>query len=303
MLRWGPCKVWARLRVRDGIRVSRKRLLRVMREHALLSPHRTRPCQKDRHDRQIITPAPNIMWAIDATQITTVQDGKVWLFGVAEHWNAELLGWHVTKHGTRFEATQALAMALRQQFGHLSAGAARGLALRHDHAGVPTPLAAWGGGSAFMAEHVQNQIRFWGISPSYAFVAEPETNGVIERLFRTLKEQIIHGRVFRTIDELREAVRDVVARYNAEWLIEKNGYRSPLDARAAHLDTNLRRPASCNRVSREPGAVQRALVGDLVPAATGRTDLFVSGGAEHQGPDGGGPVGVIARRDVPARIV
>jgi transposase InsO family protein len=242
-LRWGPCKVWARLRVRDAIRVSRKRLLRVMREQALLSPHRTRPCQKDRHDRQIITPAPNIMWAIDATRITTVQDGKVWLFGVAEHWNAELLGWHVTKHGTRFEATQAPSMAVRQQFGHLSAGAARGLALRHDHAGVPTTLAAWGGGSAFMADHFQNQIRFWGIAPSCAFVAEPETNGVIERLFRTLKEQIIHGRVFRTIDELREAVRDFVARYNAEWLVEKNGYRSPLDARAARLDTNLRRPA------------------------------------------------------------
>jgi transposase InsO family protein len=227
----GHRKVWARLRVRDAIRVSRKRLLRVMREHALLSPHRARPCEKDSHDRQIITPAPNIMWAIDATQITTVQDGKVWLFGVAEHWNAELLGWHVTKRGTRFEATQALSMAVRQQFGHLSAGAARGLALRHDH------------GSAFMADHFQNQVRFWGISPSYAFVAEPETNGVIERLFRTLKEQIIHGRVFQTIDELRDAVRDFAARYNAEWLIEKNGYLSPLDARAAHLDTNLRRAA------------------------------------------------------------
>jgi transposase InsO family protein len=227
----GHRKVWARLRVRDGIRVSRKRLLRVMREHALLSPHRTRPCQKDRHERQIITPAPNIMWAIDATQITTVQDGKVWLFGVAEHWNAELLGWHVTKRGTRFEATQALSMAVRQQFGHLSAGAARGLALRHDH------------GSNFMADHFQNQVRFWGISPSYAFVGEPETNGVIERLFRTLKEQIIHGRVFQTIDEVREAVREFVARYNAEWLVEKNGFRSPLDARAARLDTNLRRAA------------------------------------------------------------
>jgi transposase InsO family protein len=227
----GHRKVWARLRVRDGIRVSRKRLLRVMREQALLSPHRTRPCQKDRHDRQIITPAPNIMWAIDATQITTVQDGKVWLFGVAEHWNAELLGWHVTKRGTRFEATQALSMAVRQQFGHLSAGAARGLALRHDH------------GSAFMADHFQHQIRFWGISPSYAFVAEPETNGVIERLYRALKEQIIHGRVFQTIDEVREAVRDFAARYNAEWLVEKNGYLSPLDARAARLDTSLSRAA------------------------------------------------------------
>jgi cyanuric acid amidohydrolase len=43
----------------------------------------------------------------------------------------------------------------------------------------------------------------------------------------------------------------------------------------------------------------RALVGGVVAAATGRTDLFVSGGAEHQGPDGGGPVAVIARRQNP----
>ena len=227
----GHRKVWARLRVRDGIRVSRKRLLRLMREHALLSPHRARRRDEDSHERQIITEAPNVMWAIDATQVTTVQHGKIWIFGVAEHWNAEFLGWHVTKRGTRFEATQALSMAVRQQFGHLSAGAARGLALRHDH------------GSTFMAAHFQKQVRFWGISPSYAFVAEPETNGVIERFFRTLKEQVIHGRVFQTIDDVRDAIRDFAARYNAEWLIGKNGYRSPLDARAARLDTTFRRAA------------------------------------------------------------
>lgn len=227
----GHRKVWARLRVRDGIRVARKRVLRLMREHALLSPHRARRRTETAHDRHIITAAPNIMWATDATQITTVQDGKVWLFGVAEHWNAELLGWHVTKSGTRFEATQAVGMAVRQQFGHLSAGAARGLALRHDH------------GSNFMADHFQKQIRFWGVSPSYAFVGEPETNGVIERLFRTLKEQAIHGRIFQTIDEVRDAVRAFATRYNAEWLIEKNGHRSPLDARAAWLEQTFSRAA------------------------------------------------------------
>jgi cyanuric acid amidohydrolase len=43
----------------------------------------------------------------------------------------------------------------------------------------------------------------------------------------------------------------------------------------------------------------RALVGGVIAAAVGRTDLFVSGGAEHQGPDGGGPVAVIARRTAP----
>ena len=36
----GHRKVWARLRALDGIRVGRDRVLRLMRENALLSPHR-----------------------------------------------------------------------------------------------------------------------------------------------------------------------------------------------------------------------------------------------------------------------
>lgn len=40
----------------------------------------------------------------------------------------------------------------------------------------------------------------------------------------------------------------------------------------------------------------RAVVGGVIAGAVGRTDIFVSGGAEHQGPDGGGPVAVIAQR-------
>lgn len=227
----GHRKVWARLRALDGIRVSRKRVLRLMREHHLLSPHRARSRPETGHERQIITAAPNVMWAIDATQVTTVQDGKVWLFGVVEHWNAEMLGWHIAKRGTRYEAIQALGMAVRQQFGHLGAGAARGLALRHDH------------GSNFMADVFQKQMKFWGVAPSYAFIAEPETNGCIERLFRTLKEQAIHGRIFQTIDDVRDAVRGFVARYNAEWLIEKNGHRSPADMRVAWQQETFRRAA------------------------------------------------------------
>jgi cyanuric acid amidohydrolase len=40
----------------------------------------------------------------------------------------------------------------------------------------------------------------------------------------------------------------------------------------------------------------RAVVGGVIAGVVGRTDIFVSGGAEHQGPDGGGPIAVIARR-------
>jgi transposase InsO family protein len=155
-----------------------------MREHHPLSPHRPPRRPDDTRRRQIITAVPNVMWAIAATQVSTVQHGKVWIFGVAERWNAGSIGWHMTKSGTRLEATQALDMAARLQFGHLSAGVARGLALRHDR------------GSNFMVGHFQKQARFWSIASSHAFVREPETNGAIERLFRTMEEQAIHGRVF-----------------------------------------------------------------------------------------------------------
>ena len=70
----GDHKVWARLRV-----------LRLMGENALLSPHRRRPSRSDDHGGCITTEAPNLLWATDVTQILTVQDGKVWLFGVVEH--------------------------------------------------------------------------------------------------------------------------------------------------------------------------------------------------------------------------
>lgn len=43
----------------------------------------------------------------------------------------------------------------------------------------------------------------------------------------------------------------------------------------------------------------RAAVGGVVGAALGQTDLFISGGAEHQGPDGGGPIAIIAQVSKP----
>jgi cyanuric acid amidohydrolase len=41
----------------------------------------------------------------------------------------------------------------------------------------------------------------------------------------------------------------------------------------------------------------RAFTGGALAGLFGFTDLFISGGAEHQGPDGGGPVAIIAARE------
>jgi putative transposase len=215
----GHRKIWARLRVIDGIRVSRTRVLRVMGENHLLSPHRWPPRPANDHDGSITTQAPNIMWGADGAVIPTVVDGNVTLFIVAEHWNGEGLGWHVAKHGNRYAAAEALSVAVKSVFGSIGADAARGVSLRHDH------------GSAFMSGYFQNQLKFFGMAPSFAFVREPETNGVAERFIRTLKEQIIFGRIYQDIEEVRAAVRAYFGRYNQHWLLEKNGYRSPAETR------------------------------------------------------------------------
>ena len=224
----GHRKVWARLRVVDAIRVARKRVLRLMREQRLLSPHRPRTPTAEAHPGTITTDAPNVMWGTDGARVFTVEDGWAWIFSAVEHWNAECVGWHVTKVGDRFAALEPIAMGLTALFGGVEAEVARGLSLRMDH------------GTQYLADHFLNQVKFWGIHASFAFVAQPETNGVAERFNRTLKEQIIHGRTYRNVEELRSAVRRFVELYNREWRIEKRGYLSPIEAREQH---GLRRAA------------------------------------------------------------
>ena len=109
------------------------------------------------------------MWGTDGVRV--FNDGWGWIFTAVEHWNAECVGWHVCKRGDRFAALQPISMGLR---------------------------AVW----LDMADHFTNQIKFWGIQPSYAFVAEPQTNGVAERFNRTLKEPSMV--IYRNIAELRD---------------------------------------------------------------------------------------------------
>jgi len=218
----GHRKVWARLRIQRAIRVSRARVLRLMRENALLSPHRRPQGTPNLHDGTITTDRPNDMWGTDGMRIETVDEGWVWVFSAVDHFDACCVGIHAVKTGNRFAALQPIAQGLQAEFGATGAEVGRGLTLRMDH------------GTQYTADDFLNQIRFWGIAPSFAFVAEPQTNGVAERFNRTLKEQVIHGRVFRNLEEVRKAVTAFKDRYNRHWRLEKLGFMSPLEARQAY---------------------------------------------------------------------
>jgi hypothetical protein len=67
----GHRNVWARLRVIE-IRISRTRVLRIMGENSLLSPHRRPLRPANDRDGSITTDAPNVMWGADGAAIPTV---------------------------------------------------------------------------------------------------------------------------------------------------------------------------------------------------------------------------------------
>lgn len=215
----GYRKIWARLR-HKGVRTSKDRVLRLLREQQWLSPARQPQLVRSHpHEGTIVTEAPNQMWGTDATATFTDGEGTVTVFAAIDHCTAECVGIHAVKKATRFEALEPIRQGVKEYWGGFSAGCAAGLRLRHDH------------GSVYMSDHFQAEIQFLGMEPSPAFVRQPEGNGCIERFFRTLKEQLLWLHRFRDLDELRAALAEFRDRYNHHWILERLHYRTPAQAR------------------------------------------------------------------------
>ncbi|GIW91331.1 MAG: integrase [Pirellulaceae bacterium] len=219
----GHRKVWARLRL-EGIRTSKRRCLRLMREAGLLCPGRpVRELGPPSHEGSIVAERPNEMWGTDATRAwTTGEAGRRFLWrwiivprkglgSVRPRWGIALRPWKPIRQG------------VRRYFGGFGPGIAAALKLRHDH------------GSQYLSDAFQEETAFLGIESSPAFVRSPEGNGCAERFIRTLKEQLLWVRTFRTVEELRLALQEWLRVYNEHGLIERHGYRSPAQVRREYL--------------------------------------------------------------------
>lgn len=214
----GHRKIWARLR-RRGVRTSRKRVLRLMREDGVLAPTpQVRKRAARLHTGTITVEAPDTLWATDATEGWSERDGRCAVFVIVDHGTGELF-FDAAHRMDRFAAADLLREVTAERFGSVEAAVAAGLALRYD------------GGPCFRSDHYQTEVDHLGIARSPAFHYEPETNGCAERAIQTLKEQVLWIERFETFEELRAAVRDFGRLYNREWLLERHGYRTPIEAR------------------------------------------------------------------------
>ena len=221
----GYRKICARLRV-AGVRSSPRRVRRVMGENGLLAPHRVGRNQEKIHDGTIVTDKVNEMWGTDMSQTVTLEEGRAYVFVAVEHANSEIVGIHAARSANRFEALEPVRQGVHRCFGSIAPGVARGLKLRHDH------------GSNYMSGEFQDEIKCLGIEASPSFVREPQGNGVAERFIRTLKENLLWVRTFKTIEELRVELVAFAKRYNETWLVARHVQNACQGQRGANHAAN-----------------------------------------------------------------
>ena len=220
----GYRKVWARLR-QAGLRTSKERVRRLMREHGLSAASRVgRPRGPRAHDGTIIPKAVDAMWGTDMTAAVTTEHGQVAVFVAVDHCSVECVGIHAALRGTRHEALEPIRQGVVERFGPIGQGTAQGLSIRHDH------------GSQHRSHDFQREVAWLGATSSPAFVRAPEGNGCAERFIQTLKENLLWVRTFATVEELRLALLAFRDLYNEHWLIERHGHRSPAQFRHDQMD-------------------------------------------------------------------
>jgi len=215
----GYKKIKVRLKEEKGIVVAKERLRRIMSTHKLLckQENRTHP-ERYEHNGKILTCRPNELWGMDIKEFRT-GIGKIYFMGITDHYNSEIKRWHVSVKSTAKEAMEAIRNAVRNEFGQVSHNICQvhSLKLRVDH------------GTQFDSRDFDREIQFLGIEKSPAFVRSPQSNGVIERFHRTLKEQLLHIGSIQQLEEAREKISEFVTKYNQKWLLHRLGLKSPLD--------------------------------------------------------------------------
>ena len=133
-----------------GVRTSKRRVLRLMRDNDLLAPSRVGSPRGPRsHDRTIIPETVDTMWGTDLTT-TITGEGQAAVFIALDHCSVECVGIHAAPRATRFEALEPIRQGVRDHFGGFASNIARGLSVRHDH------------GSQYMSDTFQKELVFLG---------------------------------------------------------------------------------------------------------------------------------------------
>lgn len=215
---YGVPRVHAELRA-EGVRVSRKRIARLMRRAGLEGASRRKKAWTTKRDRDA-RPAPDLverdfssegpdrLWVADITYIPT-WSGFLYLAVVLDAWSRKIVGWSMATHLRTELVLDALNMALGQR--------RPDDVIHHSDQGCQYTSIAFG-----------LRCKRAGVRPSMGSVADCYDNAMCESFFATLECELLDRKPLHTQVEARMAVFDFIEGwYNPHRRHSSIGYESP----------------------------------------------------------------------------
>jgi putative transposase len=215
---FGYRRLWALLRYQRGFVVNHKALYRVLRQKQWLVHQRLTTPRPRARGLASRASRSNERWAMDVTHIPCGQDGWAHLAAVIDCHDRELIGYEFALRGRAKEAERALEAACLARFGTLRPRGAP--TLRSDN------------GLIFQSRRFRQACRDYRLSQEFITPYTPEQNGIIERFFRSLKEECVWQHQFQTFEDARQRIRTWLAWYNEGRPHQALKYRSPAQFRA-----------------------------------------------------------------------
>ena len=216
---YGSPRIHAELRHR-GVRVSRKRVERLMRRHGLcgsvrrrrakttIRVHGVRPAP-DLVRREFRPTEPNRLWVADLSEVAT-WEGKLYLAVVIDCFSRRVVGWSMREHMRSELVLEALEMGVSRRKPE------SGLVHHSDQ------------GSQYVSLRFSQRCREAGIRISMGAKASALDNAVCEAFFSSLKRELIRRRSWPTRREAQSAIFEwIECWYNPRRLHSTLGYLSP----------------------------------------------------------------------------
>lgn len=228
--RYGCPRIHAELRDR-GLRCSRKRVARLLREERLQVRSRRRYLTTTQSvhghavapnllNRQFHVEGLNRVWAGDLTYLET-REGWLYLAVLLDLCSRRVVGWAASPRINADLTLEALRMALEQR------RPSPGLLHHSDR------------GSQYAAGSYQSLLRRSGVEVSMSRAGDCFDNAVVESFFSTLKTELRSDGIYRTRQQAYGAVFDYIERfYNRKRRHSTLGYRSPVEFERAQHERN-----------------------------------------------------------------
>jgi len=218
---YGSPRVHEALKQR-GISVGKKRVERLMQALGLqgrvVQVTRRQPGLRRFRERgenlRLDQPQPtqaNRVWVSDITYIK-VRESYKFLIVIMDLYSRRILSWSITDSRTTTETTNVLKRAIKERQPD------RGLIFHTDR------------GIEFTGKVFRQELKKHGLKESVNRLGYCTDNGHMESYFHTLKAELIRGRKFHSMVELRYALNSYINHfYNKKRLHSGIGYCSPIE--------------------------------------------------------------------------